>query len=70
MLKISISSELATEHPRFMAVCAASGREVHVFAPAEAEMPPRRGPSGVDGRNGAERSHRRPALHEHDDKRR
>ena len=30
-ISISISSELAAEHPRFMAGCAADGREVHVF---------------------------------------
>ena len=37
MLKISISSELAAEHPRFMAGCAADGREVQVFGATEPE---------------------------------
>ena len=33
-MSISISGELAVEHPRFMAACAAGGREVHVFGHA------------------------------------
>ena len=37
MLKISISSELAAEHPRFMAAGAADGREVQVFGATEPE---------------------------------
>ena len=35
MLEISISSEMAAEHPRFMAECAARGRTVEVFGEAE-----------------------------------
>ena len=31
MLQISISSDLAAEHPRFMAECAERGRAVEVF---------------------------------------
>ncbi|MBV9193914.1 MAG: hypothetical protein JO168_07180 [Solirubrobacterales bacterium] len=34
MVGISISGELAAEHPRFMAACAAGGRELHVFGHA------------------------------------
>ena len=32
MLQISISSEIAAEHPRFMAECSERGRRVEVFA--------------------------------------
>ena len=33
MLEISISSEMAAEHPRFMAECLERGHRVEVFAP-------------------------------------
>ena len=32
MLEISISSEMAAEHPRFMAECSERGHRVEVFA--------------------------------------
>ena len=35
MLQISISSELAAEHPRFMAECAGRGHTVEVFEAGE-----------------------------------
>ena len=37
MIEIAISSELAAEHPRFMAGCAERGHQVEVFASSASE---------------------------------
>jgi hypothetical protein len=41
MIAISISSELAGEHPRFMAECAERGHRIEVFDSGEAREPAR-----------------------------
>jgi hypothetical protein len=44
MLQISISSELAAEHPRFVAECAGRGHTIEVFGPhAENSQAPAEG---------------------------
>ena len=41
MIEISISSEVADEHPRFMAECADRGHRVEVFDSGKAHEPAR-----------------------------
>jgi len=50
MIEISISSELAAEHPRFMAGCAERGHQVNVFEAGETVPETESRSSEKDGR--------------------
>jgi len=49
MIEIRISSDLAGEHPRFMAACTERGHKVEVFDSGEAREPARNAQAEASG---------------------